>query len=100
MAHNRRFLELSHVSETPELCTSAMVIDETACEDTRIEAAHALATGAGKGEESISKTVGLLRLGLLVNSAGLEMIPVIEGLNRGLGAVGWQWESLPQSLHI
>jgi hypothetical protein len=38
-----------------------MLIDETACEDTRIEAARALATGEGKGEEYVSRTVGFLR---------------------------------------
>jgi hypothetical protein len=60
-SRNARFLELSHVSETHQLCTSEMLIDETACEDTRIEAARALATGEGKGEEYVSRTVGFLR---------------------------------------
>jgi hypothetical protein len=38
-----------------------MLINETACEDTRIEAAHALATGEGKGEEYVSRTVGFMK---------------------------------------
>jgi hypothetical protein len=38
-----------------------MLIDETACEDTRIEAGRALATGEGKGEEYVSRTKNFLR---------------------------------------
>jgi hypothetical protein len=55
---NSGFLELSNVSETHQRCTSEMLIDATACEDTRIEAARALATGEGQGEEYVSRTVG------------------------------------------
>jgi hypothetical protein len=60
---NSGFWELSHVSETHQLCTSEMLIDETACEDTRIEAARALATGEGKGEEYVSRTIRFVRQG-------------------------------------
>jgi hypothetical protein len=34
-----------------------MLINETACEDMRIETARALATGEEKGEEYVSRTV-------------------------------------------
>jgi hypothetical protein len=57
----RRFLELRHVSETHQRCTREMLIHETACEDTRIEAARVLATGEGKGEEYVSRIVHFMR---------------------------------------
>ena len=50
-------------------------------------------------KSAVAEKGGFVRLGILVHEAVLDMIPVIEGLNRRLGAVGWQWESLPQSLH-
>jgi hypothetical protein len=43
--------------------TSEMLIHETACEDTHIETARALATDEGKGEEYVSRTVGFIRQG-------------------------------------
>jgi hypothetical protein len=70
-SQKQRFLELSHVSETHQLCTREMLIDETACEDTRIEAARTLATGEGKGEEYVSRTLRIL----LANSAESKIEP-------------------------
>jgi hypothetical protein len=47
-----------------------MLIDETACEDTRIEAAPALAMGEGKGEEDVSRIVRILLVILLPRDTG------------------------------
>ena len=55
-------MELSNISETHQLCTSEMLIDETACQDMRIEAARALAMSEREGEEYVSRTIGFLRV--------------------------------------